>query len=169
MGSVAVHRLRFLVAIASLILAFTSILTMGLSAAKVVYLVRLLPATGGKSDQTLVVLLNVVDLILIATVQVIIALGLWELFVGDLDLPDWLTVHSLRDLKGTLGEALVLVFAIKFFEHLLDSTALNALYYGAAVALVSGILIALNAVHLTQAQPQDQAPSPRAPAGQVGP
>jgi len=92
-----VHRLRFLVAVASLILALTSTLTMRLSAAKAIDMVRLLLAGGGKSDQTLVVRLNVVDLILIATVQVIIALGLWELFVDDLDLPDWLTVHSLSD------------------------------------------------------------------------
>lgn len=96
-GSITVHRLRFLVAVASLILALTSTLTMRLSAAKAIDMVRLLLAGGGKSDQTLVVRLNVVDLILIATVQVIIALGLWELFVDDLDLPDWLTVHSLSD------------------------------------------------------------------------
>lgn len=163
------HRLRFLVAVASLILAVTSTLTMGLSAAKAIDMVRLLLAGGGKSDQTLVVLLNVVDLILIATVQVIIALGLWELFVDDLDLPDWLTVHSLSDLKGSLSEALVLVFAIKFFERLLASTALNALYDGAAVALVSGALIALSAVHLSRVQSQNQAPNVRAPADQAGP
>ncbi len=141
------YRLRFIVVPACLILAFTSILTMGWSAAKAVDLARLLFTGGWKSDQTLIALLNVVDLILVATVQVIISLGLWELFINDLDLPDWLTVHSLSDLKRSLSEALVLVLAIKFFERLLASTALDALYYAAAVALVSGVLVALTAVH----------------------
>lgn len=139
------HRLRFLAVPACLVLAFTSILTMGWSAAKAIDLARLLLTGGWTSDQPLIALLSVVDLILVATVQVIIALGLWELFINDLDLPDWLTVHSLSDLKRSLSEALVLVLAIKFFELLLTSSALDALYYAAAVTLVSGVLVALNA------------------------
>jgi len=158
-----VQRLRFLVVGACLILSFTSVLTMGWSAVKAVNLARLLFGGDHTSDQALVALLNVVDLILIATVQVIIALGLWELFVDDLDLPDWLTVHSLSDLKRSLSEALVLVLAIKFFERFLSSTALDALYYAGAVALVSGVLVALTAVHpsrtSTASPPASDAPT----------
>ena len=141
------HRLRFVVVAGCIILAVTSVLTMGWSAFKAVDLARLLIGGGGKSDQTLIALLSVIDLVLVATVQVIISLGLWELFVSDLDLPEWLTVHSLSDLKRSLSEALVLVLAIKFFERFLASTALDALYYAAAVALVSGVLVALVGLH----------------------
>lgn len=133
---------------------------MGWSAAKAVDLARLLVTGSGSSDRTLVALLSVVDLTLVATVQVITVLGLWEQFIGDLDLPGWLTVHSLSDLKRSLSEALVLVLAIKFFERLLDSSALDALYSAAAVALVSGVLVALGAAHTPRARP---APAPGSP------
>ena len=142
----AMEHLRFVVAAACVILALTSVVTLGWSAAKAIDLVRLLVEGGWKSDQALIALLEVVDLILIATVQVIISLGLWELFVGELDLPEWLTVHSLSDLKRSLSEALVLVLAIKFLERFLGSSAQDALAYAAAVALVSGVLVAFAAV-----------------------
>ena len=66
--------------------------------------------------------------------------------VSDLDLPEWLSVHSLSDLKRTLSEGLVLVLAIKCFERLLQSSGPDALYFAAAVALVSGVLVAFAAL-----------------------
>ncbi len=93
---------------------------------------------GGLSeDQLLVDLLEVIDTYLIAVVQLIFVIGLYELFVGDLDVPDWLEVHSLDDLKKSLIDALIVVLAVKGVEKLVAAKeALDALYYSAAIAVL---------------------------------
>lgn len=85
----------------------------------------------------MITLLEVVDLFLVATVQLIVALGLFELFVADLHLPEWLTVHNLGDLKRPIIQVLVVVIVIKFVERMLMTGALDTLYYGAATAVVT--------------------------------
>ncbi|KAA1251668.1 YqhA family protein [Mycobacterium simiae] len=65
------------------------------------------------------------------------ALGLFELFVADLHLPEWLTVHNLGDLKRPIIQVLVVVIVIKFVERMLMTGALDTLYYGAATAVVT--------------------------------
>ncbi len=67
-------------------------------------------------DSVLIDLLGVIDLYLLATVQLIVVLGLYELFVGDLDLPDWLEAKSLDDLKKPLIDMLVVCVAVKGVE-----------------------------------------------------
>jgi len=49
--------------------------------------------------ELMALLLEVIDLFLVATVFIIISLGLYELFIAKAPLPGWLTICNLDDLK----------------------------------------------------------------------
>ncbi len=92
-----------------------------------------------KGDETvgLVKVLSMIDTFLLATVILVFALGLWELFVGDLDLPEWLEIHTLDDLKSKLADVIVLVVAIKALEKLTTAKKpIDALLYASASGLI---------------------------------
>ena len=64
---------------------------------------------------------EVVDLFLIGTVFYIIALGLYELFIDDqLELPGWLVIHSLDDLKGKLINGVIVIMGVYFLGALVN-------------------------------------------------
>lgn len=128
-------------------LAVTSVVTFGWAIAKTVKLTVDLLDAGWRDSASIVGLLEVIDLFLLGTVQLIVVIGLYELFVGDLDVPEWLTVRSLADLKVAITEVLVLVIAIKFLEKLVTADdAEKLLAAGVASALVGGMLIAFIAL-----------------------
>jgi len=90
-----------------------------------------------------VAFIELMDAFLIATGLLIFALGLFELFVEALDLPEWLRLHDLHDLKTRLSSIIILVMVVAFLEHLVEwRSAQDAILFGGAVALVSAILIA---------------------------
>lgn len=66
--------------------------------------------------------------------------------VGDLRLPDWLTVRDLGELKQPIIDVLVVILTIKFVERSLASSAFDGLLYGAATAVVILALVAFTAV-----------------------
>jgi uncharacterized membrane protein YqhA len=112
-------------------------------------------------EQLLVDLLTVIDTYVIAVVQLIFAIGLYELFVGDLDVPDWLEVHSLDDLKKSLIDALIVVLAVKGIEKLVGAEEpLDALYYAAAVSALAVAFTWFRSVKSASAPK----PAPSAPA-----
>jgi uncharacterized membrane protein YqhA len=87
--------------------------------------------------------MEIVDAFLVATTLLIFSQGLYELFIGELGLPQWMIIHDLHDLKTRLGSMLVLVMAVKFLEKLVEwKDAIDTLYFGLAIALVSATLIA---------------------------
>ena len=93
-------------------------------------------------DPALVKLFESIDVILIGTVMLIIGLGLWELFIGDLNLPAALTTSSFDDLKAKIATTLVLVLVVRFLETLVRGPAAGELLeFGAAVTLVGGLLL----------------------------
>jgi uncharacterized membrane protein YqhA len=109
-----------------------------------------------KGDETagLVKVLSMIDTFLLATVILVFALGLWELFVGDLDLPEWLEIHTLDDLKGKLADVIVLVVAIKALEKLTTAKKpIDALLYAAASGLIVLGLILSSAIKYTKNRP----------------
>jgi uncharacterized protein (TIGR00645 family) len=90
-----------------------------------------------------VALIEIVDSFLIATTLLIFTVNLYELFVADVDVPEWMVSHNLNELKTKLSSLIVLVMAVKFVEKLVDVKNYgDLLQLGAAVTLVSGTLIA---------------------------
>ena len=90
-------------------------------------------------------LIELMDKFLIATGLYIFAVGLYDLFLGELNLPKWLDVHDLHDIKARISSILVLVMAIVFVEHLVEwEKPMETLALGAAIALVTMALLAFN-------------------------
>ncbi len=68
-----------------------------------------------------IVLIQAIDIFLLATVIYIIALGLYELFIDEsLDLPNWLEVRTLDDLKGRLLGVIVVILPVTFLGKLVE-------------------------------------------------
>lgn len=62
--------------------------------------------------------IEVIDIFLLGTVCYITALGLYELFVDDtLDLPHWLQIHTLDDLKNKLTSVIIVVMGVIFLSQ----------------------------------------------------
>jgi uncharacterized membrane protein YqhA len=112
-------------------------------AVKTVLVIKHLVLSTAASPVASVELIALMDSFLIATALLIFALGLYELFIEEIKLPEWLVVHDLDDLKVKLSSVMILVMAVTFLEHLVEwKDPLGMLYFGIAVAAVSASLIA---------------------------
>lgn len=85
-----------------------------------------------------IILLQAIDIFLLATVLYIIALGLYELFIDEaLDLPRWLEVHTLDDLKARLLGMIVVLLPVTFLGKLVEwKQGQDILWLGLAVGAV---------------------------------
>ena len=82
--------------------------------------------------ETIVDVLASIDAILLGTVLLVIGYGLYELFVDtNLDVPDWLEINNLDDLKAKLIGVIVAIIAVIFVGELVDADSANdVMYYG---------------------------------------
>ena len=86
--------------------------------------------------------IEIVDLFLLGTVMLMIALGLYELFIdADLELPDWLQIRSFDDLKHKLIGVVIVVLAVLFLGYVVAwDGQRDLLRPGLAIALVIAAL-----------------------------
>ncbi|MEY3168777.1 MAG: hypothetical protein RL421_20 [Actinomycetota bacterium] len=94
--------------------------------------------------ETIVDVLTAVDAILLGTVLLVIGYGLYELFIdADIEVPLWLRVQDLDDLKSKLIGVVVAIVAVVFVGVFVDSNrAEDVISYGVgAGALVVGLAI----------------------------
>lgn len=108
-------------------------------------------------DDTVTHVVEVVDGYLLATVMLIFALGLYELFVSDIDAAHGsrasskvLLIENLDDLKTRLAKVILMILIVKLFEHAVKmkmDTVLELLYLGGAIALVG---LALYLTHASE-------------------
>ncbi|MBI5753157.1 MAG: YqhA family protein [Hydrogenophilales bacterium] len=97
-------------------------------------------------DETITHVVEVVDGYLLATFMLIFALGMYELFVSDIDEAHGsktsskiLVIESLDDLKARLAKVILMILIVTLFEEALKmnlTTTLDLLYLGGAIALV---------------------------------
>ncbi|MFO1319470.1 MAG: YqhA family protein [Burkholderiales bacterium] len=109
-------------------------------------------------DDTVTHIVEVVDGYLLATVMLIFALGLYELFVSDIDQAHGsrtsskiLVIENLDDLKTRLAKVILMILIVKLFEHAVKTkmeTTLDLLYMGGSIALVG---LALYLTHAAEA------------------
>lgn len=146
-GRLAEHSV-VVVVIGALALFLTALITFVWGFAKVWSFVDLLLEDGANGSLATVRLLEVIDTYLVGTVVLILAIGLVELFVTPLRLPEWLVIRDLGDLKGKLIDVIQLVAAIKFLEKLvLSEDPLDTLWYALAVSSVILALLAVRWLH----------------------
>lgn len=135
---------RYLVLIA----VFSSLITAVMTFLWGVYrtfsvLTHLVSDIGGESRRIGVESIEVMDMFLIATVLYIFSVGLYELFIAELELPKWLTVRNIHDLKENLSGVVILVMAVTFLENIVHwHDATETLMLGGAIAIVTFALIA---------------------------
>jgi uncharacterized membrane protein YqhA len=90
---------------------------------------------------------EIVDGYLFATILIIFALGLYELFISKIDAiedspiaPRLLLIRSLDDLKERLAKVVILILIVRYFEYALESkpsAPLDLLYLAIGIALVA--------------------------------
>ncbi|MBC8519983.1 MAG: YqhA family protein [Gammaproteobacteria bacterium] len=96
--------------------------------------------------ETVTHIVEIVDGYLLATVLLIFALGLYELFISEIDAAEGaatsssvLLIKSLDDLKARLAKVILMILIVKFFEHTVSmhfGTPLDLLYMAGGIALI---------------------------------
>jgi uncharacterized membrane protein YqhA len=101
--------------------------------------------TAETSQKSALYLIQAVDSSLLAAVMIIFALGLYELFISSINVPEGhpfrrvLVIESLDDLKGKLATVIVILLVVKFFERsqeLKTNSFLDLLMLAGGVALL---------------------------------
>lgn len=91
---------------------------------------------------TIVSLVQLMDIFLMVAALYIFTVTIYELFIGNLDLPKWLVIHSFDELKALLSNLIVIIAAVSFLKYFLERNDPAAtLLYALAVAVVSYVLI----------------------------
>lgn len=130
-----------MVGVASLLLASVAAFAWG--ALRTVHVVTLVIESFGADAAITVEFIEIVDSFLIATAILIFTVSLYELFIGDINVPEWMLAHDLYELKTKLSSMIVLVMAVKFLQKLIETKdAQELLLSGLAIAVVSAVLIA---------------------------
>ncbi len=98
-------------------------------------------------DSTVSHIVEVVDGYLLAMVMLIFSLGMYELFISDIDQASdskgaskILVINNLDDLKSRLAKVILMIMIVTLFEEALNmhmETPLDLVYLGAAIALIS--------------------------------
>jgi len=98
-------------------------------------------------DSTVTHIVEVVDGYLLATVMLIFSLGLYELFISDIDQAHGskasskiLVINSLDDLKSRLGKVILMILIVTLFEQALNmklTAPIDLLYLGGSIALIA--------------------------------
>src|SRR5688572_28025010 len=102
-------------------------------------------------DELSVTLISSVDSFLFATVLLIFAMGIYELFISKIDpasrtadsRPNWLQIHSLDDLKSAIGKVILMILIVRLFESAVKmkyDRPLDLLYLGLGVVFVAAAL-----------------------------
>ena len=115
-------------------------------------------------DNTVSHIVEVVDGYLLAIVMLIFSLGLYELFISDIDQAHGskssskiLVISNLDDLKTRLAKVILMILIVTLFEEALNmklNTPLDLVYLGASIALIS------LALYLTHASEHGASPEP---------
>ena len=114
-----------------------AIMALYLGVLKTVKIVEISITNSTESEPMLYTLFEALDFFLVATALIVIAISLYELFIGDLEVPDWMLVRDLSELKAKFSFVIIPILAVKFLQKLLASeNALELLYFGIAIALV---------------------------------
>jgi len=131
----------FVPAIASIIGA---VLLMGQGSLEILKVVYSAVSSEYGLKETIVEVLTAVDAILLGTVLLVIGYGLYELFIdAEIEVPLWLRVRDLDDLKSKLIGVVVAILAVVFVGVFVDSNrSEDVISYGVgAGALVVGLAI----------------------------
>lgn len=147
-----VEAARYLVLIAVAVVLIATVAGFAAFAWSAVPVLIGLFATQGDTSGA-IAMLGLLDRFLVAIALLMTAVGLYELFIGELTVPDFLRVATLHQLKARLAGVIILVMAVKFVEKLAEwKDPLDMLWFAVAIAVVSAVLIAFTAFDTEHAE-----------------
>lgn len=109
-------------------------------------------------EELSIALISSVDSFLFATVLLIFAMGIYELFISKIDpasrtdesRPNWLKVQSLDDLKGAVGKVILMILIVRLFETAVKmkyERPMDLLFLGLGVLFVAVALYLQHMAH----------------------
>ncbi len=142
-----IEKSRYVAYIGVVVLLVCSLTAYILGVYKTIKTVVAIALVETKNDFALIALFDCLDTILVGTALLVISVSLYELFIGKLEVPDWMLVRNLNELKANFSYVIIPLMSVKFLQKLLQAeNALDTLYYGIGVALVTLSLAAFNYV-----------------------
>lgn len=135
---------RYVVVVPSLAAIVGALLLMAQGSIAMIEVVVQSLAQGSSIKDSIVEVLTAIDAILLGTVLLVIGYGLYELFVdSELQVPAWLQINDLDDLKSKLIGVVVAIIAVVFVGVFIDSNrADDVVSYGlGAGALVLALAV----------------------------
>lgn len=135
---------RFAVVVPAIASIIGALLLMAQGSISMVTVVIEAISNGSSLKESIVDVLTAIDAILLGTVLLVIGYGLYELFIdADIEVPLWLRVNNLDDLKSKLIGVVVAIIAVVFVGVFVDSNrSEDVISYGVgAGALVVGLAI----------------------------
>ncbi|XP_074561109.1 uncharacterized protein LOC141817334 [Curcuma longa] len=122
--------------------------------------------------KVILMLVEAIDVYLVGTVMLVLGMGLYEIFISNLDIakmsshgpnllglfklmerPRWLEIQSINELKTKLGHVIVMVLLVGMFEKskkVTISSPTDLLCFAASILLSSGCLYLLSKLQSTK-------------------
>lgn len=100
------------------------------------------------ADLLIVSVVEFVHTFLVGTVLFITAVGLYQLFITEIQFPGWLKIDSTEDLETNLIGVTVVVLAVNFMSRVFLGESESVLHYGVGIALpiaALGLFVGLRA------------------------
>jgi uncharacterized membrane protein YqhA len=135
---------RFAVVVPAIASIIGALLLMAQGSISMINIVFEVITEGSSLKDSIVDVLTAIDAILLGTVLLVIGYGLYELFIdADIEVPQWLRVNNLDDLKSKLIGVVVAIIAVVYVGVFVDSNrSSDVISYGVgAGALVAGLAI----------------------------
>lgn len=146
-----VEKSRYLPIVSVFGMLIGSLCALFLGAVKTIKVIETTVFNYRESEPTLYTLFEALDCFLVATALIVVAISLYELFISGLEVPDWMLVKDLTELKAKFTFVIIPVMAVKFVQKILNyENAIDVLYYGAAISIVSFALTAFNLVSIKE-------------------
>lgn len=122
---------------------------------EIFYVVKSIGFNLSDGSEILLKALKSIDLVLISVAFFIIATGLFELFIAPIDnLPEWLNIKDIDELKGLLIKVLVVVVGVSFTGRVVTwDGETDLLSYGITIGI---IIFALSYFLRVKAYKQEQ-------------
>jgi len=140
---VILEKSRYLALVGVISLLIAAVAAFAWGTLRTIHAVMLVIESLGADAAITIEFVEIIDTFLIATAILIFTVSLYELFIGGIDVPEWMLAHNLYELKGKLSSMVVLVMGVKFLQKLVEvKDASELMRIGIAIAVVSAALIA---------------------------
>ena len=133
-------RYAILIAVLGLLVASLALLCNG--AYKIFKIVLSMFDGAADTKEAMIGFIETADLFLLAVALYLIGLGLYDLFIDpDIEMPEWLNIKDLSDLKKKLLDVVIIILGVVFLGKVVNwEGEIEILHLGVGIALVIAAL-----------------------------